>query len=264
MNVKPLVSIISITYNSEKFLRGTIESVLGQDYPRIEYIIIDGGSKDNTLKIVEEYKGRIAKIISEPDRGISDAMNKGIRLSTGEIIGIIHSDDYYAGSSVVSRVVKAFEGSPDIKVTYGIQDFVDPDTGAVLLSWGKGSEPAEIRKRMYLPHPTVFCRREVYEKAGLFREDYRYAMDYEWAMRVTRFTRPYFINHKLAVMRDMGSSGKNYRISLSEGARALRENGYYFDYLLTLGRNLVKIVLIELGLKDLLYKLWAKNVSKPS
>lgn len=259
----PLVSIITITFNSERFLEETIQSVISQDYPHMEYIIIDGGSTDGTLDIIEKYRDRMAKVISEPDKGIADAMNKGIRLSTGDIIGIIHSDDYYADTTVVGRVIKAFKQSDDIKVVYGTQDFIDPFTGEVLLRWGRAAEPSEIRKRMYLPHPTVFCRREVYEKVGLFRTDYRCAMDYEWAIRLTKYTKPYFLNYRIACMRDIGTSGNLYRQSLAETARALKEHGYYLDYLSTMTRNIVKRLLIKTGLKGLLYRLWEKNVHPP-
>jgi hypothetical protein len=161
---------------------------------------------------------------------------------------------------VISRVVEAFQGSEDIKVLYGIQDFIDPQTGRVLLVWGRQEEPSTIKRRMYLPHPTVFCRKEVYDKVGLFRKDYRYAMDYEWALRVVKFTRPYFLNYKLACMRDMGHSGKHYKGSLAETTRALWEHGHYWAWLQMKLRNAVKILLTELGLKRLIFWLWQRNV----
>jgi glycosyltransferase involved in cell wall biosynthesis len=256
----PLVSIITISFNSERFIEQTIKSVLDQDYSAIEYIIVDGGSTDNTLNIIDKYKDGISKVLSEPDQGISDAMNKGIRLSSGQIIGIIHSDDYYADGTVVGKVVEAFGESEQINVVYGIQDLVDPDTGETKVHWGRDADPSEIRKRMYMPHPTVFCKKDVYDSVGLFRKDYKLAMDYEWAIRVTKHTRPRFLNYKMACMRDMGASGTNYRIAFSESARALKENGYYLDYFLMLARNCIKILLIELGMKGLLYDLWERNV----
>jgi glycosyltransferase involved in cell wall biosynthesis len=256
----PLVSIITISFNSERFIEQTIKSVLDQDYPAIEYIIIDGSSTDNTLEIIDKYKDRVSKVISESDQGISDAMNKGIQLSSGEIIGIIHSDDYYADGTVIGKVVEAFGASEQVEVVYGIQDVVDPDTGETKVHWGREAEPSEIRKRMYMPHPTVFCKKEIYDRTGLFRKDYKLAMDYEWAIRVTKHTRPRFVNYKLACMRDMGASGKNYKIALGESARALREHGYYLDYLFMMARNCIKMLLIKLGMKSLLYELWERNV----
>lgn len=259
-NKKPLVSIVTITFNSERFLEQTFQSVMGQDYPNIEYVIVDGGSTDGTVDIIKKHEDRIAKWVSEPDDGISDAMNKGITMSTGEIIGMIHSDDYYADPTVIGRVVEGFSISDDIKLLYGVQDYVHPETGEVYFSWGRKTDPSEIKKHMYLPHPTVFCRREVYEKAGLFRTDYRYAMDYEWAMRVIEMTDPHFLDYRIAVMRDMGHSGKNFRSTLGETSRALREHGYYGALLINMLRNFVKLFLERVGLKDIIFRVWVGNI----
>jgi glycosyltransferase involved in cell wall biosynthesis len=240
----PLVSVITITYNSARHLDETIRSVIGQDYPRVEYIIIDGGSTDGTLDIIRRYEGKIQKWISEPDRGISDAMNKGIGMATGDLVGIIHSDDFYADRTVLSRVAGVFILHPEVKALYGIQDYIDPVTGKVLLTWGRDAEPSEIRKRMYIPHPTLFVRKEVYNEIGLFRPDYRVAMDYEFALRLTKYTRPYFLNYRVAVMRDMGTSGRLQKQSFREGVKALREHRYYFAAFLSLLRNAAKQVAV--------------------
>jgi len=256
-----LVSIITITYNSENYLEETIKSVISQDYSNIEYIIIDGGSIDGTPNIIKKYRSKISKWISEPDEGISDAMNKGIRMASGEIIGIIHSDDFYADSTVIKRVVEIFTMNAEIKAVYGIQDFVDPVTNKLILTWGRDSHPSEIKKRMYIPHPTLFVRREVYDTIGLFRKDFKVAMDYEWAIRLIKYTKPYFLNYKIACMRDSGTSGKQFQQSFRESAKALFENKYYFHAIMTMFRNVIKRALIVLGLKRFLYKLWGKNVS---
>jgi glycosyltransferase involved in cell wall biosynthesis len=260
--MKPLlISIITITYNSAKYIEETIKSVVDQDYPHVEYVIVDGGSTDGTIDIITKYGNRISRWVSERDKGISDAMNKGIMMSSGDIIGIIHSDDFYADPTVVGRVADVFRQSPHIKALYGSQDFIDPATGKTLLTWGRDSDPSEIKKRMYIPHPTLFVRREVYDEIGPFRLDYKVAMDYEFAMRLTKYTRPYFLKYKIAYMRDIGTSGRQYRQAFNESARALIEHGYYFSALLTLLRNTAKQVLIGLGLKRFLYRLWGKNVS---
>ncbi|MDP2167670.1 MAG: glycosyltransferase family 2 protein [Thermodesulfovibrionales bacterium] len=255
----PLVSVITISYNSEDFIEQTIESVLSQDYPDIEYVVVDAASTDNTLKIIEKYKDRISKFVSEPDDGRYDGYNKGVRLSTGEIIGMINSDDYYADSTAVRRVVEAFRQNPEAKVVYGVVDFVERDTERVIMKWGKDAEPREIRKRMYMPHPSVFAKREVYDNAGLLRKEYSLALDYEWAIRVVKYTRPYFLDYRIAIMRDMGGSGSYYRATLAEAARALREHGYYWDYFLTLIKNFIKIMLTVFGFRDVIYRIWAKN-----
>jgi glycosyltransferase involved in cell wall biosynthesis len=258
---KMLISIVTIVFNGETHLEETILSVTNQDYDNIEYIIVDGGSTDGTLDIIRKYEDRIDLWVREPDRGISDAMNKGIRMASGDVIGIIHSDDFYADPTVLGRVAEVFSNSPDIKALYGIQDYIDPVAGRTLLTWGRDSDPSEIKKRMYIPHPTLFVRRKVYDEIGLFRLDYRVAMDYEFAIRLTKYTRPYFLNYKIACMRDMGTSGKQYLKSFREVVKALMEHGYYMAALLTILRNAAKQVLILLGLKRVLYRLWERNVS---
>jgi glycosyltransferase involved in cell wall biosynthesis len=258
---KMLISIITVVFNSETHLEETILSVTKQDYDNIEYIIVDGGSTDRTLDIIRKYADRIDHWVSEPDRGISDAMNKGIKMSSGDIIGILHSDDLYADPTVLGRVAEAFSHTPHINALYGIQDYIDPVTGITLLTWGRDTDPSEIKKRMYIPHPTLFVRKKVYDEIGLFRLDYRVAMDYEFAIRLTKYTRPYFLNYKIACMRDMGTSGKQYLKSFREVVKALMEHGYYMAALLTILRNAAKQVLILLGLKRVIYKIWEKNVS---
>ena len=256
-----MISIITITFNSAKYLEETIKSVIDQDYPNVEYIIVDGGSTDSTINIIKKYESKVSQWVSEPDEGISDAINKGIRMSSGDIIGILHSDDFYADPSVLGRVAGAFSNSPNIKALYGIQDYIDPVTRKTLLTWGRDVDPSEIKKRMYIPHPTLFVRRKVYDEVGLFKLDYRVAMDYEFAIRLTKYTRPYFLNYKIACMRDMGTSGKQYLKSFREVVRALMEHGYYMAALMTILRNTAKQVLISLGLKRVLYRLWERNVS---
>lgn len=257
----PLVSIFTTTYNCKDVLEKAIQSVMGQDYPNIEYIIVDGGSTDGTVDIIRKYEDRIAKWISEPDEGISDAINKGILMSSGDIIGQIFSDDWYADPTVVRRVVEAFEKSPGVKALYGIQDYIDRTTGKVLFKWGRDSDPSEIKKRAYIPYPTLFCRKEVYDDIGLFRKDYRVAMDYEFEMRLLKYTRPYFLNYTIACMRDMGYSGRNYMVAFKETVRALWEHKYYSAALVMAFRNIAKYVLMKIGLEGLIYKVWARNVA---
>jgi glycosyltransferase involved in cell wall biosynthesis len=258
---RPLFSVVTVVFNGEKFIEQTMLSVIDQNCDDREYIIVDGGSTDGTLDIIRKYDDRIDYWVSEQDEGISDAMNKGIRMASGEVVGILHSDDYYADPTVLTRVAGVFALSPQIKALYGIQDYVDPVSGKTLLTWGRDADPSEIRKRMYIPHPTLFVRREVYEEIGLFRPDYRVAMDYEFALRLTKYTRPYFLDYKVAVMRDMGMSGKQSGETFRESVRALVEHRYYFAAFLSGLRNAAKRVLLLLGLKGLLYRIWRKNVS---
>lgn len=179
------VSIITVCYNSQDTLEDAIHSVLNQDYEDIEYIIIDGKSSDGTLAIINTYQNNIAHWISEPDKGIYDAMNKGLEKATGDIIGILNSDDVYYDSSVISHVVKAFMDSKADTV-YGDLNYVDyADVHLVKRRWVAGA----YAKKQFLegwmpPHPTFFVLREVYAKYGNFNTAFLFAADYELMLRI--------------------------------------------------------------------------------
>ena len=179
------VSIITISYNSAETIEDTIKSVVGQDYPNIEYIIIDGASKDETLSIIGKYKDKIAKVVSEKDKGIYDAMNKGVENATGDIIGILNSDDYYYDESVISEVVRLFE-KENTDGLYADLVYVDrADSDKVIRYWKSGEyQPGKFLKGWMPPHPTFFVKKEVYEKFGLYSTDLRSAADYEFMLRV--------------------------------------------------------------------------------
>ena len=179
------VSIITISYNSAETIEDTIKSVVGQDYPNIEYIIIDGASKDETLSIIGKYKDKIAKVVSERDKGIYDAMNKGVENATGDIIGILNSDDYYYDESVISEVVRLFE-KENTDGLYADLVYVDrADSDKVIRYWKSGEyQPGKFLKGWMPPHPTFFVKKEVYEKFGLYSTDLRSAADYEFMLRV--------------------------------------------------------------------------------
>lgn len=178
------VSIITITYNSGATLRDTIESVVNQSYPNIEYIIVDGLSNDNTLSIVDEYKGKIAKVVSEKDHGLYDALNKGIKLASGDIIGLIHSDDFYTNSDVIGDVVKTIT-EQNADAVYADLYYVDKDdTSRIFRKWKSGN----YKHGMFLngwmpPHPTFFVKKEIYEKYGSFNLQLKSAADYELMLR---------------------------------------------------------------------------------
>ena len=178
------VSIITITYNSEATLKDTIESVVNQSYNDIEYIIVDGKSTDNTLSIIESYKDKISKVISEIDKGLYDALNKGIALATGDLIGIIHSDDFYTNNFVIEKIVKSIEENNSDAV-YADLYYVDKlDTNKIFRKWKSGS----YKHGMFLngwmpPHPTFFAKRSCYEKFGSFNLSFVSAADYELMLR---------------------------------------------------------------------------------
>lgn len=178
------VSIITAAYNSASTIKDTIDSVLSQDYPDIEYIVIDGASQDETISIIHSYKERISKFVSESDSGMYDAMNKGIQMATGEVIGILNSDDFYIDEKVVSSVVRTFARENTDSV-FGDLVYVDPEKlDKVVRYYSSANFKPEKFAYGWMPaHPTFFVKRMAYEKYGLFQTDYKIAADYELLTR---------------------------------------------------------------------------------
>ncbi|MBS1604124.1 MAG: glycosyltransferase, partial [Bacteroidetes bacterium] len=177
------ISIVTATYNSAATVRDTLVSVSGQGHSDVEHIIIDGGSRDNTLEIVSEFP-HVARVVSEKDRGIYDAMNKGIALASGDVVGILNSDDVYADVLVLSEVAKAFE-DPSVQAFYADLQYVySDDLDRIQRTWRSG--PFKMSNFYFgwmPPHPTFFVRREVYDRCGLFNLGLRSAADYELMLR---------------------------------------------------------------------------------
>lgn len=179
------ISIITITYNSEQTIEDTIQSVISQDFPDIEYIVVDGLSKDNTLGVVNAYAKYVNRLISEKDKGLYDALNKGINVATGDVIGMLHSDDVYASTNVISKVAQQFAANPDVEAIYADLVFVDRnDTSRVLRTWKAGEfEPDAFKKGWMPPHPTFFVKKSVYDRFGGFNLDLKLSADYELMLR---------------------------------------------------------------------------------
>lgn len=176
------VSIITVCYNSSRTISKTIESVLGQTYNNIEYIIIDGNSSDDTIKIIKEYSNKISKWISEPDNGIYDAMNKGISLATGDIIGILNSDDIYFNEKVIERVVDIFHKTKS-DLIYGNIQYVN-ENNQVVRSWkSKNYKRGSFLKGWHPPHPSLFVKAHIYHNYGLFDSNYKIAADFDLMLR---------------------------------------------------------------------------------
>lgn len=244
------ISLITATYNSGRVLRTTLESVLKQTYSDIEYIIIDGASKDNTMDLVHEYEplfnGRI-KWISEPDKGIYDAMNKGIRMATGDIVGIINSDDFYHRTDVLSRVAEAFE-EPGVQAVYGDVRFVHPgDLDKTIRYYSSKVFSPKLFRYGFMPaHPTFFTYKKYFEEFGYYKTDYKIAADYELLVR-------FLYVHKLQAkylpldfmkMRTGGVSTASVRSNIllnKEIVRACRENGLWTCFPLLLMKYAVKV-----------------------
>lgn len=245
------VSIITVCFNSAATLRDTIESVLAQSATDIEYIVVDGSSTDGTLDILREYEDRISRIISEPDDGIYDAMNKGIRACTGDIVGILNSDDFFASSGTLRNVVATFEKDDGADIVIGDVVYVGADDLAKITRYysSRRFKPWKLRFGYMPPHPATFVSRQVYEAHGLYSLDYRISSDYEMFIRwLVAAKLPYRrIDEVLVHMRPGGLSTSGFRSSLvlnREIIRACVDNGLYTNWLFLLPK--VPFKLLEL------------------
>lgn len=221
-----LVSIITISRNSENTIKKTIESVLSQTYSNIEYIIIDGASSDSTLKNILTYKSKISYLISEPDNGISDAFNKGISVANGDIVGIINSDDWYQ-KHAVEKIANAYSEHGE-KIFFGNLVFHKNTPKITQLI-----KPNLLRLKtgMSLLHPSVFIPRRFYEWGGGYRTDLKVAMDYDLLLRFFKLGFEYFyLDEHLAEMSDGGVSEKNRKLGLQEVEQIRRAHGLNFSY----------------------------------
>ena len=177
------ISIITVCYNSEETISDTIQSVLSQDYKDVEYIIVDGKSTDRTLEIIQSIKSRI-KLISEKDRGIYDAMNKGINIASGDIIGILNADDVYKNSQVLTKVMDAFKAN--VSIVYGDIEYVKyDDLSKVVRKWKAGVfRSGKFKWGWMPPHPGFFVKKSCYESFGLFNLNLSTSADYELMLRM--------------------------------------------------------------------------------
>ncbi len=181
------ISIITVCYNCETTLENTIQSIAAQTYSNIEYVIIDGNSKDSTLLIIKKHEAHISNWVSEPDQGIYDAINKGIQFATGDIIGFLHSDDVLASNAIIAQIADEFK-NPEIDGVYGDLEYVDKEnTKRVIRHWKSEPFQPKLLKQGWMPaHPTLFLRKEVYEKHGLFNLSYKIAADYDFMLRILK------------------------------------------------------------------------------
>lgn len=249
------ISIITATYNSGGTIASTLESVLSQTHNDYELIIIDGASGDNTLEVVEAYRERFGgrmRCVSEPDKGIYDAMNKGIAMATGDVVGILNSDDFYTAPHVLERV-NALMSQGDVDAVYGDVHFVHPGNlhKQVRYYSSKPFRRWTMRYGLMPAHPSFYCLREVYGKYGSFDTSYRVASDFENLLRLIYIhrIRTAYIPMDFVTMRTGGSSTsgwKSHKNIMLDHCRALRANGVRSSMLLLSLRYLYK--LIELAL----------------
>lgn len=245
------VSIITVAYNSEKTIADAIKSVLAQTYYDIEYWIIDGLSKDNTLEIVKKYeKEANGKLhwISEKDNGIYDAMNKGIAKSTGDVIGILNSDDFFTSNDVIEKVVCAFKESPDTDIVFGDVHFVKEGNLKKCVRYYSGRifTPALIRFGFIAPHPSFYIRKEIFEEYGVYDPNYKISADYELIARfchIHRIKRKY-IHLDFVTMRIGGASTRNVKariLGTKEDLIACKKLGIYSNKFMIYCKYIIKI-----------------------
>lgn len=228
-NPTPLVSIVTIVYNCEAYIEECLKSIEGQTYKNIEYIIIDGKSKDNTLQIVDKYKHIVSQLVSEKDNGISDAFNKGIARANGEIIAILNADDFFYPTTIADVVDEYIKNDRKSGIYYGDIRYFDEH-----MSYIRVSEIKKIWRYMSLNHPSMFVTADVYKKIGAFSEEYRYVMDAEFIHRALYNKIPFFyIKKSLANFRLGGTSDVNYKKVYKEfykSASTYRKNTLKYSF----------------------------------
>ncbi|MDD2495766.1 MAG: glycosyltransferase family 2 protein [Tissierellia bacterium] len=241
------ISIITTTYNSASTIKDTLESVNSQNYSIIEHIIVDGGSKDNTLSLVERYGKSVSTVISEPDKGIYDAMNKGIKAATGDVIGMLNSDDFFTSDDIIETVVDNFKNS-DIDALYGDIHFVNPDDISKCVRYYSSAifKPSLFRFGFMPAHPSFYMKRELYEKHGLYSLDYKIASDYDLLIRyLHREKIKYkYINKDFVTMRTGGVSTENFNsiVTLNkEIVKACKKYGIYTNMFILSFKYLYKL-----------------------
>jgi len=224
------VSIITTTYNSEATVKDTLESVKIQDYPNIEHILVDGRSTDNTVDIIRSFP-HVAQYVSEEDQGLYDAINKGIMMSTGDVVGILNSDDFFPDRNVISSIVRAFE-THKVDAVYGDIAFVRPENLHKIVRYysSKKFHPGKFAWGYMPAHPSFYAKKSCFEKLGYYQLDYKIAADFELLMRffTNKKVRTFYLEKVIVYMRTGGVSNKNAlsRFILNkEIIKACRENG---------------------------------------
>lgn len=225
------ISVVTVVYNGEAYIESCIQSVLSQNYQDLEYIVIDGGSKDNTMKIVDQYRDRIDVVVSEPDKGIYDAMNKGLKRATGDAVGTLNADDFYSAPNVISRVAELFE-SKGVDCVYGDLVYVKPeDTNKVVRYYSaKGFRVPHLLQGDMPPHPTFFAKTDLFKQHGYFKPHFKIAGDYELMLRLLYLHKASFAHNPMVMvkMRTGGVSTAGIKSTLKlnqEILQACRSNG---------------------------------------
>lgn len=242
----PLVSIITIVYNNEKYICDAIESVLSQNYPNIEYLVIDGGSTDQTIELIKQYKDKIDYFVSEPDNGVYDALNKGIAKSNGEIIGILHSDDLFYDSFVISNSINKMT-SADAEFCFSNMLIYDERTGKTLRYYDASYFSRWLFRLGWMPpHPTIFMNKSLFNEFGQYSTGYKVAGDFDFLVRMFygRDIRWTYLNMTSVKMRSGGisNSGVFSKFTImKEISRSLKSNKVWSVMIFQLGRYFIRL-----------------------
>lgn len=243
----PTISVITVSFNNIGTIAETISSVLAQTYPNIEYIIIDGASTDGTINLIKSYGNRIHRFLSEPDNGIYDAINKGIRLATGDIIGILNSDDFFYNNCVIEKVAQAFDAY-DADAVYGDIQFVKPEnTSKIVRYYSSKKFNINMFKIGFMPaHPSFYARKALFEKLGYYKTDYKIAADFELLARFlyVNKVKSKYLEMPFVSMRTGGVSNSSILSKLilnKEIARACKENGIRTNYFNIYSKYFLKV-----------------------
>lgn len=242
------ISVVTVCYNAEASIEQTLRSVASQTHPDVEHIVIDGCSTDGTLGIIERHRSRLARVVSEPDQGIYDAMNKGVKLATGDIVALLNADDVYTDETVLAHIASVMENE-GLDACFGDAAFFrphDPDR-CVRRYHSSRFKPERIVSGWMPAHPTLFLRRHVYEKFGYFRTDYKIAGDFEFVARIFHgdTLRYRYLPEVLVHMRTGGVSTAGWKNTIRlnrEVLRACRDNGLRTHMLSILSKYPAKLL----------------------
>ena len=237
------ISIITVCYNSEKTIKDTVESILKQTYKDFEYLIIDGKSNDNTINIINSYNDPRIKLISEKDNGIYDAMNKGIKLASGDIIATLNSDDILANENIFKTVVDNFD--KDIDIIYANIKYYNEDFTKVIRNFISGQKHNDY----FCPaHPSMYIKKEVFNKIGTYNLKYKIAADFDFMVRCNINNIRYkYIDEYFVYMRYGGTSNNSYLKNFKECLTILRNNHIKYPLIKTIKRSLHTIIQIIKG-----------------
>jgi len=246
LKVKDLrISLITVVYNAEDTISRCIESVIAQNYPSLEYIVIDGGSSDHTVQIINNYKKYINVFISEPDKGVYDAMNKGINCASGDIVGMLNADDFFAEPGILKLVAAAF-AETNADILYGNLDLINPK-GKIIRKWSSGLYTKGMFNFGWMPpHPTFYCKTGLFKKLGFYSLDYGTAADYELMLRFIHNHNLiiYYLNKVMVKMQCGGMSNKfpeNRVRAWRNDLKAMRNNNISFPIIALIIKPLRKI-----------------------